>query len=158
MHGELLHELEVGLPAGVVWEVYGTLELANLMGKLLPNIVEKIELVEGDGEVGTVLHVNFPRGIPGLTSCKYKFVMIDDERRVKDVDMFEGGFLDLGFNLFRYRLEIVEKDADSSIIRSTIFYELDDEHSAEASLVNTQAVATIAQVISEHLMEKKAKA
>ncbi|XP_077234292.1 norbelladine synthase-like [Tasmannia lanceolata] len=155
MHGELLHELEVGLPDGVVWEVYGTLELANLVGKLLPNIIEKIELVEGDGGVGTVLLLTFPKGTPGLTSYKEKFVMIDNEKRVKDVDVVEGGYLDLGFSLFQIRLEIIEKDVDSSIIRSTIFYELDDEHASNASLVNIGALATVAQVIAKHLTDKK---
>ncbi|XP_077234297.1 norbelladine synthase-like [Tasmannia lanceolata] len=158
MHGELSHELEVGLPASVVWEVYGTLELANLVGKLLPNLIEKIELVEGDGGVGTVLHLTFPKGTPGLTSYKEKFVMIDNEKRIKDTDVVEGGLLDLGFSLYRIRFEIVEKDADTSIIRSTIFYELADEHSANAFLVNTQGVAKIGEVISQHLLEKKANA
>lgn len=47
--GQLTHELEVGMPARVMWEeAYGTLQLSKLIVKLLPNIVQDIK-VEGDG-------------------------------------------------------------------------------------------------------------
>lgn len=62
MKGTLCHELEVGLPAGQVWGVYGTLRLGQLVVELLPNVIQKLDIVEGDGGVGTVLHLTFPTG------------------------------------------------------------------------------------------------
>lgn len=60
MKGNLTHELEVSLPADEVWEVYGSLRLAELVVELLPNIISKVVVEEGDGGAGTVLHLTLP--------------------------------------------------------------------------------------------------
>jgi hypothetical protein len=62
MKGSLSHELETGLPAADVWEVYGGLLVGDLIPQLLPQVFSKVELVEGDGGVGTVLLVTLPPG------------------------------------------------------------------------------------------------
>ncbi|KAG1354246.1 S-norcoclaurine synthase 2 [Cocos nucifera] len=156
MKDSLFHELEVCLPAGEVWEVYGTLGLAQLVVELLPHVIQKIDVIEGDGGVGTILHLTFPPGTPGIQFYKEKFVKVDNEKRVKEVMVVEGGFLDLGFRSVLYRLEVVEKDSNSSIIKSTIEYEIDEEHAANASFVTIAFLATIAEAISKYLTEKKA--
>lgn len=63
--GQVSHELEVGAPAAVVWETYGTLQLGKLVVKLLPNILQDIQ-AEGDGGVGTVLSLTFGPGMFAL--------------------------------------------------------------------------------------------
>jgi len=46
-----------------VWEVYGGLLAGQLLvPQLVPEVYSKVELVEGDGGVGTVLLVSFPPG------------------------------------------------------------------------------------------------
>ena len=67
----------------------------------------------------------------------------------------EGGYLDLGFRSCLFRVEIVEKDSNSSIIKSAIEYEIDEEHAANASFVTTAPLATIAETMSKYLTEKK---
>ena len=62
MKGSLSHELETGHSAGDVWEVYGSLLLGQLIPQVLPDIFSNVEVVEGDGAVGTVLHLTY---IPG---------------------------------------------------------------------------------------------
>ncbi|RWR89693.1 Bet v I domain-containing protein [Cinnamomum micranthum f. kanehirae] len=156
--GQVSHELEVGAPAAVVWETYGTLQLGKLVVKLLPNIFQDIQ-AEGDGGVGTVLSLTFaPVGAPAFAVYKEKFTKIDHENRVKETEVVEGGFLDLGFLLYRIRLQVLEKDSDSSIIQSTIEYELAEEAAANVSLVSTDSLVAIAEVIGNHLAEEyKAK-
>lgn len=156
MKGSLAHELEVNLPADKVWEVYGKLRLAKLVVELLPNVISKVDVEEGDGGVGTVLCLTLS-GVPGMTYYKEKFVKIDDEKRLKEAIVVEGGYLDIGFTLYLVRFEILEKDDDSSIIKSTIEYELEEEHAANASFVTIGPLATIAETISKHLAEKKAE-
>lgn len=62
MKGSVCHELDTDLPVDELWAVYGTLRLVQLAAELLPNIVQKVSTVHGDGEVGTVIQVNF---VPG---------------------------------------------------------------------------------------------
>ncbi|KAF8412575.1 hypothetical protein HHK36_000544 [Tetracentron sinense] len=155
MPEQVSHEKEVGVPASVVWDLYGTLKLAKLVDELLPNVLTKVEILEGDGGVGTVLKLTFPPGTPGITSCTEKFTKIDNEKRCKETTTIEGGYLDLGFSLYLVRFEIIEKDADSSIIKSTIEYEVKDGYASNVSLVNIKPMEAIAELVAKYFMEKK---
>uniref|UniRef100_A0A0A8YLA7 Bet v I/Major latex protein domain-containing protein n=1 Tax=Arundo donax TaxID=35708 RepID=A0A0A8YLA7_ARUDO len=151
MEGSICHEFETDLAAADVWEVYGSLLLGQLVPQLLPEVLSKVELVEGDGGVGTVLLVTlFPSGI-----YKEKFIKVDNETYVKQATMIEGGFLNLGFQKYSVRFEIIAKEDKTSVIRSTIEYEVDEEHASNASLVSTSAVASIAKAITKYIKEQK---
>ncbi|PIM98424.1 hypothetical protein CDL12_29101 [Handroanthus impetiginosus] len=49
-------------------------------------------------------------GMNGLTSHKEKFTVIDAEKRVTVPVIVEGGFLDMGFTLYRVRFEMLAKE------------------------------------------------
>jgi len=156
MEGSLCHEFPTDLPDIDVWEVYGSLTLAQLVPQLLPHVLSKVELVEGDGGVGTILLVTFPpSGTSGLASYKEKFTVVDNEKYIKEAEAIEGGFLDLGFEKYLVRFEIVGQEDGPTIIRSTIKYKVDAEHESNASLVSTGAVAAIADAITKYIKEHK---
>lgn len=94
-------------------------------------------------------------GTPGVGYLKEIFTKIDDDDRVKETEIIEGGYKDLGFDLFRCRLEIIEKDAESSIIRSTLEYEIDDTKPELASLVSTKQFEIMAETVGKYLADKK---
>ncbi|MED6148741.1 hypothetical protein PIB30_055747 [Stylosanthes scabra] len=156
MFGKLEHELELDVAASEAWNLFGTIEIAKFVEKEMPQVFQKVELIEGDGGLGTVLKLTFVPGIPGPPSYKEKFTKIDNEKRIKETEVVEGGYLELGFTLFRVKFEVIEKGEDSSIIKSTIEYELKEEHAANASLVSTQILANIAQLAKNYLNKNKA--
>ncbi|KAG9454520.1 hypothetical protein H6P81_007424 [Aristolochia fimbriata] len=153
MHGRVSHELEVKQPASKVWEIYGTVELGNLVVQKLPNVAEKIEF-DGDGGAGTVVTLTFPNG---AGTYKEKFVAVDDEKRVKVTEVVEGGYLDLGFTSQRITLEIAEKEGGSCIIKSSVDYEIDDQNASKSSLVTTATLELFAQTVAKHLGESNAE-
>ncbi|XP_068649341.1 norbelladine synthase-like [Aristolochia californica] len=155
MHGHLVNEVEIRETAKRVWECYGTLELAYVVRHFLSEFVEKIDVVEGDGKAGSVLDITFVEGTPGVRHYKEKFIVVDDETRVKSADAVEGGFQELGFSLYRVTFQILEKDATSSIIKSTIDYEIDDEKASNASFVSTAVLEVLAKAVEQHLIQKK---
>lgn len=59
MFGQVSYDVEVDVPAGDAWELYSTLQLAKVVQEGLSPMLEKVELVEGDGGVGTVLELTF---------------------------------------------------------------------------------------------------
>ena len=63
---------------------------------------------------------------------------------MKELEVMEGGYLDLGLALFRVRFEIIENDNDSCIIKSTIEYDVKEEAVANTSYVTIGLVAKIA--------------
>ncbi|KAL6008403.1 hypothetical protein ACLOJK_033912 [Asimina triloba] len=165
MRGQKTTEMELEVPVAEVWDLYGTLKLPRLMEERLPVLVEKIN-IDGDGGVGTLIHVqltpekNLMHGLAGLPFSYYKekIIVLDNENHVKIMDVVEGGFLSLGFNLLRIRFEIIEKNSDSSIIRAITQYEIDDEFAAIAPPISNDAMELIAQASAAYLLQKKFEA
>ncbi|KAL5215249.1 hypothetical protein ABZP36_004401 [Zizania latifolia] len=149
MKGSQSHELETDIPASQLWQVYGTLRAAELLPELLPHILAKVEVVAGDGGVGTVLQLTFPPGIPGLQRYKERFVRVDNENYVKEAEAIDGDILKLGFLSYMIRFEIIQKGPSSSVIRSTVEYEIGDGHPELQAMVRTPG--------SESLKEKFTK-
>ncbi|KAK4572232.1 hypothetical protein RGQ29_030600 [Quercus rubra] len=155
MFGQLSHKLEVNVPASEAWEIYGTLGISKLLVED-GSTFEKIEALEGNGGSGTILKKTFMPGSHGFTMYKEKFTKLDNEKRMKEIEVIEGGYLDLGFTLFRVHFEIIEKDNDSCIIKSTIEYDIKEEAVANTSYVNTDLVAKIVELVKNYLIKNKA--
>ncbi|CAK9309069.1 unnamed protein product [Citrullus colocynthis] len=150
---EISDETEIQAPAAKVWELYGGLELAKFLPVHLPNLVHKIDVLEGDGGEGTLLHLTFAPGLGGPTSYKEKFVKIDNEKRIKIAEMVEGGYLDFGFTLYKFRVEITEKNEESCIVKSSVQYELKEEAAANISFATLQPLITIAQAVNNYFLD-----
>ncbi|CAD6249290.1 unnamed protein product [Miscanthus lutarioriparius] len=143
------------VPASELWAIYGTLRAAELLPELLPHVLAKVDLVSGDGGVGTILQLTFPPGIPGLQSYKEKFIKVDNENYIKETEAIDGDILKLGFLAYMVRFEIIPKGANLSVIRTTIEYEIDDAHPEVEAMVSTAPLAAAAEKFSEHAKEKK---
>ena len=74
---------------------------------------------------------------------------------MKETEVIEGGFLGLGFTLYRDRFEVMKKGNDSCIISSNIKYELKEDAAADASLVSIESLANVAELAKNHLLKNK---
>ncbi|KAJ4721085.1 S-norcoclaurine synthase [Melia azedarach] len=156
MKGQVTKDTVVEVPANTMWDVYGCLELGRLVDLLLPDVIGRIEILEGDGSVGTLVKVTFPPGTPGAGYMKERFTKIDDVKRLKETELVEGGYIDVGFDACRIRMEIIEKDDKSSVVRTTIEYEIDDKLADLSSQITTKPLEIMAKTIGKYLSEKKA--
>ncbi|KAF8044424.1 hypothetical protein BT93_A2420 [Corymbia citriodora subsp. variegata] len=148
MFGQVSHGLEVKVGAAKVWELYGTTKMALLAKEALPDTIVNLDILEGQGDVGTIIKITLAGGF----SYKEKFTKVDNLNRVKETEAIEGGFLDMGLSLYRLRLEVIGKDEEElCVIRSTIEYQVPDETSFDVSLVSVKLFADIAQVIKNRL-------
>lgn len=77
---------------------------------------------------------------------------IDNEKRIKIAEMVEGGYLDFGFPVYRFRIEIIEKDEHSCIVKSTVEYELKEEAAQNISLATVQPLVAIAQAANNYFL------
>nr|DAD17840.1 TPA_asm: hypothetical protein HUJ06_019303 [Nelumbo nucifera] len=57
MIGRVVNEMEVGVPADDIWAVYSSPELPRLFVQLMPNVIKKIDILQGDG-TGCRSHVH----------------------------------------------------------------------------------------------------
>lgn len=60
MYGTLSEDIELKVPASKAWSIYGTLELVKLAAA--GKIFEAVEVVEGDGNTGTIIKVTSKTG------------------------------------------------------------------------------------------------
>jgi len=67
MEGAVSGEYEMKVDSSKVWELYRSLELAKLVEQGLP-LIHKVEVVQGDGGLGTVFNLIFAPGIFHLLS------------------------------------------------------------------------------------------
>ncbi|KAI3523214.1 hypothetical protein L1887_01272 [Cichorium endivia] len=153
MFGALSEEAEVKVPASKAWELYGTLEIGKLVvGKIL----QAVEVEEGDGGVGTILKLTLLPGL-GFEYYKEKFTKVDNENKAKETEVVEGGFLDIGFTLYRIRFEIKENPKDNSgsscVVKLTLEYEVKEEAAANASFATNEPLLAILNVGNEHLLK-----
>ncbi|KDO47220.1 hypothetical protein CISIN_1g036929mg [Citrus sinensis] len=85
--------------------------------------------------------------------------MIDDEQRITEVEFIEGGLKDIGFDYFLTRSEVIEKDPQTTIVKSTVDYEIDDKLAHNVSLVIMDYFQTAIEAIAKYFnTEKKATA
>lgn len=92
----------------------------------------------------------------GISYYKEKFTLIDNEKRVKEAEIIEGGFLDFGFTLYRVRFEVKDNPNDnagsSCLVKTTIEYEVKEEHAANASFVTMEPFVVLMKFANEHLL------
>ncbi|KAL3721926.1 hypothetical protein ACJRO7_034298 [Eucalyptus globulus] len=148
MFGQLSHEAEVKVGASKAWDLYGTIKLALMVKEHLRDTFLQVDILEGDGGVGTVIKLVLAEGF----SYKEKFTKVDQEHHVKETEMIEGGLRDMGFSLYRVRLEVIGKEEEElCVIKSTIEYEVPDDGSVDVSIISVKPFADIAEVAKKLL-------
>jgi len=153
--GSKHHELEADdVPASELWKIYGTLRFVELVHELLPQVLHQVEVLRGDGTVGTVIKVTFPPGNPGVQTYSEEFVKIDNENRVKEAAVIEGDLLTLGFTTYLTRFQIIDKGPSSSVIASTVEYEYDDGRPELEAAASTAPLAAAAERLVQYVKEQ----
>ncbi|KAK6230511.1 hypothetical protein QUC31_002029 [Theobroma cacao] len=147
----LTNELEVKVAASEVWELYRHLGISMLAAQELKNVIQSVEVLKGDGGVGTILKLTF---VPGNSSYTERFTVVNDEKRVKVAKGLEGGCLAMGCSVQIVRFDIIAKTNASCIIKSDIAYAVKKEFEADDPKPNIQLLAAAAQITKRFLESK----
>ena len=81
-------------------------------------------------------------------------MVVDHDKRVKVAEVVEGGFLDLGFTLYRMRFDVIEVEGNEKqcITRSTVEYELKEEAAANVEIASIKPFTTVMQLSAKYLL------
>ncbi|KAI3997574.1 hypothetical protein MKX01_029405 [Papaver californicum] len=153
MRYKLINEIDVELSARSIWKVYSSKDLPSLIVKLLPEVFDRIDVLEGNGGVGTVCRIVFP---PGSVPRSYKemFTKIDHVHRLKEVTQISGGYLAMGVTFYMDSFKIISTGPNSCIIRSITDYEVPD-HLADKvnTLISIEGLVPMAKAIIKYVQE-----
>ncbi|KAI3996682.1 hypothetical protein MKX01_012919 [Papaver californicum] len=156
MRYEFINEFDVNTSADDVWEIYSSPNFPALTVKLLPNILKSEDILEGDGgSVRTILRHS------SLPMCREKIVTVDHEKRLKEIQTIEGGYLEMGCTFSMLSFEILVKERNSCIIKTVTKYEINDDLATTISghlHTYLNGCVTIAQGVSKLIAAKNAGA
>ncbi|KAK8527389.1 hypothetical protein V6N12_054602 [Hibiscus sabdariffa] len=129
----LTNELQVNVGVNRVWELYRHLGISRLTAQQLQNVIQNVQVLEGN------------------SSYTERFIVINDEKKVKVAKGLEGGCLAIGCSVQIVQFDIIEKRKDSCIIRSDIAYAVKKEFEANDPKPNIQLLAAAAQIAKRFL-------
>ncbi|XP_026440958.1 GDSL esterase/lipase 7-like [Papaver somniferum] len=92
---KLISEIDVAASADFLWPLLSSKEIPKLAKKLLPNKYEKVEVLEGDGGLGTVVYVVHP---PEFASTEALKLPLEDNVRAPALYVFGDSLVDSGNN------------------------------------------------------------
>ncbi|MCL7052296.1 hypothetical protein MKW94_001182 [Papaver nudicaule] len=161
MRYEFINEFEVKASSDDVWAIYSSSNLRTSAVQLLPSILKSKDILEGDGcSVGTIFRVVL---LPGynIPMYKEKIVNMDHQKRFKEIQTIEGGYLEMGCTFCMLSFEILAKETNSCVIKTVTKYEINDD--LATSVPNNlhivlNACVDLARGVSKHITEKNASA
>ncbi|KAG9443545.1 hypothetical protein H6P81_014885 [Aristolochia fimbriata] len=135
IRGEQIISVDIPFSASKVWEVYAnTHQLAQIFKSVPASGFKDIQVV-GDGGVGSHIIVTFKPGNP-LKQFRETVMILDHQRKVKEVEVTEGGFLNLGFTSFHTRFQILPKGPDMATVTKIMRYNVREDSAANLSLAS----------------------
>ncbi|XP_068636287.1 major strawberry allergen Fra a 1.08-like [Aristolochia californica] len=90
--GTVSNEIVSAVPVPRLWKAL-VKDSSSLIPKILPEVISKIAILEGDGGVGIIVHTDFNPAVKELRYWKHRVDTIDDENFVFLYSIIEGGLI-----------------------------------------------------------------
>lgn len=113
-------EITSSVPAARMFEAI-VLDSDNLIPKIMPRVIESVEILEGNGGAGTIKLVNFGEDSQ-FKSVKYHVDAVDTENFTQSYSILEGEVLMGIFESIIYHIEILANADGGCICKSRSIY------------------------------------
>ncbi|KAK1295344.1 Major pollen allergen Bet v 1-D/H [Acorus calamus] len=102
--GSFTSECETSISVERLWKA-GVQDAHNLMPKLLSHTIKSVEVIQGDGGVGTIKQLNFTEVVPEYSYTKDRIDVIDHANHVFKYTIFEGGVVGKRVKWYSFELK-----------------------------------------------------
>ncbi|TKY66570.1 Phytohormone-binding protein [Spatholobus suberectus] len=121
-------QTEVSVRLEALWAALSK-DIMTIVPKVLPNIVKDVQLIEGDGGVGTILIFNFLSGVSLLSYQKEKITELDEISHEIGLQVIEGGYLNQGLSYYKtsFQLSAIAEHKTSVNVKISYDHESDIE-------------------------------
>ncbi|CAA6669126.1 unnamed protein product [Spirodela intermedia] len=123
--GSFTQEIESPIAPARLWKA-GILDADVLLPKLLPEVIASVDIIEGDGGVGTIKQCNFTPAVPDQKFVKDRTDVLDGENFVFKYTVVDGGFLGSRISSYSFEFSFTVSGAGSKG-KLTLSYETADE-------------------------------
>ena len=113
-------EIPSPIPAAKIFKAV-VLDADTLIPKIMPQAIKNVEILEGDGGVGTVKVIHFGEGSQ-YKSVKHRVDAIDKENLTHTYSIIEGDALSDVIESITYHIKIVPTEEGGSICKNRSIY------------------------------------
>ncbi|CAN1154155.1 Phytohormone-binding protein CSBP [Linum perenne] len=134
---EVKSQIKVSVDLEILWKSL-TKDLHIVVPKILPDKVKDVQVLQGDGGLGTILLFNFTSG----KSLKEKIVEFDETRHRIGLEVTKGGHRDHGFSFYKTTFQLTAATGEEqreTVVDVTVTYEFEME--IEDSQVSSMTIA-----------------
>nr|XP_010922267.1 major pollen allergen Aln g 1 [Elaeis guineensis] len=130
--GSFVEECKSTVAIDRLWKA-GILDVHNLMPKIAPEHISSVEIVGGDGGVGSIKKFNFTDAVKApVNFLKERVEVLDSANKIFKYSIIGGGLIGLRLKLCSYELKFELGSDGSSVGKLTLQYEtLDDADLSE---------------------------
>ncbi|KAK3189029.1 hypothetical protein Dsin_028590 [Dipteronia sinensis] len=153
--GTIVDEYKSPIAIERLWRAM-VVDAHNLMPKILPQIISSIEILEGDGGVGTIKKLTFTDAVKEFSYFTDRVEVMDGENHVFKYSVVEGGLV--GLKVSSYVTEVIltpANDGGGCLAKLKIEYESLGESllsEEDAAKIISGTVAMV-KAVDEYLLE-----
>ncbi|CAN0826456.1 Phytohormone-binding protein CSBP [Linum grandiflorum] len=128
---EIRSQSKVRVDLDILWKSL-TKDLHVVVPKSIPDKVKDIQVLHGDGGVGTILIFNFTPGRDNFTDMapryqKEEIVEFDETRHRIGLEVVKGGHRDHGFSFYKTTFQLSGLEQGETVVDVTVTYEYEKE-------------------------------
>ncbi|KAG5020516.1 hypothetical protein AAZX31_06G231700 [Glycine max] len=118
-------QTEVSVRLEALWAVLSK-DFVTVAPKVLPNIVKDVQVIEGDGGVGTILIFNFLSDV-SPSYQREKITEFDEISHEIGLQVIEGGYLSQGLSYYKTTFQLSAIGEDKTLVNVKISYDHESE-------------------------------
>ncbi|PIA25980.1 hypothetical protein AQUCO_10200033v1 [Aquilegia coerulea] len=142
MRNEAKTRVEVQVGVEVLWKALAK-DMKFILPKVVPNLVKDVELLEGDGGLGTIMLLNFGSDVKNVRYQKEKIVEFDEEQHKLGIQVVGGGHLDLGYTSYQTSFQLTETGKTQTQVDISVVYDTKMEEVTMPMDTTNSAMAVI---------------
>ncbi|GFZ04837.1 hypothetical protein Acr_17g0004090 [Actinidia rufa] len=118
-------KVQVGIEA--IWKALAK-DLRFVLPRIMPSVVKDVQVIEGDGGLGTVFLFNFGSDVSNIRYQKEKLVDLDESLHQIGMQVVEGGHLNVGFSSYKTIFQLTANGDSETLINAKVVYEVEEDH------------------------------
>ncbi|CAK9321924.1 unnamed protein product [Citrullus colocynthis] len=157
MAKEVKAQAKVGVGIETLWKAL-VKDLRFIVPKIMPNTVEKVELIHGNGGLGSVLLFHLVHDEEKMKSQKERIVALDETKHEFGIEVMEGNILNKGFCSFKTTFKLSSMNERETLVDFKVVYDTElrddeDEQQTHMEEMATRTTLSFLQLLEKFLLD-----